>query len=221
MATQSSILAWKISWTEEPGGMQSIGSQRVRHDWTTNTHLHLQYQTSPRTQQGHRTLLSPVLQVSLRAAVAHFQGSPSLHPSPHHCRERKRSTPSLLWEQGQNQNWAVLTQFRWGLGHCSGHAVGRGSHMATSDPEGEHTSPSRDRPGEGGSWTDDGLPRGWKPQPPQGKVTVAPPMRLQVPLFKDSSLRYRTSGDEFAVTLTRPSYSSWRTMSNATASQTC
>ena len=37
MATHSSILAWKISWTEEPGGLQSMGSQRVRHDWVTNT----------------------------------------------------------------------------------------------------------------------------------------------------------------------------------------
>ena len=32
MATQSSILAWRIPWTEEPGGLQSMGSQRVRHD---------------------------------------------------------------------------------------------------------------------------------------------------------------------------------------------
>ena len=32
MATHSSILAWRISWTEEPGGLQSTGSQRVRHD---------------------------------------------------------------------------------------------------------------------------------------------------------------------------------------------
>ena len=32
MATHSSILAWKIPWTEERGGLQSIGSQRVRHD---------------------------------------------------------------------------------------------------------------------------------------------------------------------------------------------
>ena len=32
MATHSSILAWKIPWTEEPGGLQSLGSQRVRHD---------------------------------------------------------------------------------------------------------------------------------------------------------------------------------------------
>ena len=35
MATHSSLLAWKIAWTEEPGGLQSTGSQRVRHDWVT------------------------------------------------------------------------------------------------------------------------------------------------------------------------------------------
>ena len=33
MATHSSILAWRIPWTEEPGGLQFLGSQRVRHDW--------------------------------------------------------------------------------------------------------------------------------------------------------------------------------------------
>ena len=32
MATHFSILAWRIPWTEEPGGLQSIGSQRVRHN---------------------------------------------------------------------------------------------------------------------------------------------------------------------------------------------
>ena len=32
MATHFSICAWKISWTEEPGGLQSMGSQRVRHN---------------------------------------------------------------------------------------------------------------------------------------------------------------------------------------------
>ena len=35
MAIHSSILAWEISWTEEPGGLQSMGSQRVRHDLAT------------------------------------------------------------------------------------------------------------------------------------------------------------------------------------------
>ena len=41
MATPSSTLAWRIPWTEEPGGLQSMGSQRVGHDRATNTHTHV------------------------------------------------------------------------------------------------------------------------------------------------------------------------------------
>ena len=42
MTTHSSILVWRIPWTEEPGGQQSMGSQRVRHDWVTeHTLLHV------------------------------------------------------------------------------------------------------------------------------------------------------------------------------------
>ena len=37
IATHSSIQVWRISWTEEPGRLQSMGSQRVRHDWVTFT----------------------------------------------------------------------------------------------------------------------------------------------------------------------------------------
>ena len=37
MATHSSILAWRIPWTEEPGRLQSTGSQRVEHNWVTFT----------------------------------------------------------------------------------------------------------------------------------------------------------------------------------------
>ena len=36
LATYSNILAWIIPWTEDPGRLQSLGSQRVRHDWATN-----------------------------------------------------------------------------------------------------------------------------------------------------------------------------------------
>ena len=39
MATHSSILSWKIPWAEEPGGLQSMGSQRVGHDWATSLSL--------------------------------------------------------------------------------------------------------------------------------------------------------------------------------------
>ena len=38
MAIHSSILVWKIAWTEEPGGLQSMGFQRVGHTWVWLTH---------------------------------------------------------------------------------------------------------------------------------------------------------------------------------------
>ena len=37
IATHSSIIVWRIPWTEKPHGLQSTGSQRVEHDWVTNT----------------------------------------------------------------------------------------------------------------------------------------------------------------------------------------
>ena len=39
MAPHYSTLAWKIPWTEEPGGLQSMGSRRVRHNWATSLSL--------------------------------------------------------------------------------------------------------------------------------------------------------------------------------------
>ena len=39
MATHSNILAWRIPWTEEPGGLQSIGLQRVEHNWSDLTRI--------------------------------------------------------------------------------------------------------------------------------------------------------------------------------------
>ena len=41
MATYSNMLAWRIPWTEESGVLQSMRSQRVGHNWATNTHTHI------------------------------------------------------------------------------------------------------------------------------------------------------------------------------------
>ena len=41
MATHSSVLTWRIQWTEEPGGLQSMGSQRVGHDWSDSMCKHI------------------------------------------------------------------------------------------------------------------------------------------------------------------------------------
>ena len=48
MGTHGSILAWRIPWTEEPGGLQSMGSQRAGHDWSdlASTHLVLAIEIS-------------------------------------------------------------------------------------------------------------------------------------------------------------------------------
>ena len=52
MPTHSCILAWRIPWTEKPGGLQSMGSQRVGHNWVTNTFSsHAARGTSPTKDQ--------------------------------------------------------------------------------------------------------------------------------------------------------------------------
>ena len=47
MATHSSILAWRIPWTEDPGRLQSMGLQRVRHDWLTSLYIKVEILLSP------------------------------------------------------------------------------------------------------------------------------------------------------------------------------
>ena len=59
MATRSSILAWKIPWTEEPGGLQCVGWQRVRHDWVCmQIFFSLQSQYPQSIMATHFTILA-------------------------------------------------------------------------------------------------------------------------------------------------------------------
>ena len=58
MATHSSILAWRIPWTAEPGGLQSMGSQRVGHDWVTNTDINEALKRCCDTCCSHHVFLS-------------------------------------------------------------------------------------------------------------------------------------------------------------------
>ena len=82
MLTQSSILTWIISWTEDPGGPQSVGLQRVEHDWAKLI-------TLMRTElfclilflvvMGHVLHISPIRTLNPSAAS---HGSSSLIPAP-------------------------------------------------------------------------------------------------------------------------------------------
>ena len=69
LATHSSALAWRIPWTEEPGRLQSMVSQRVRHDWVTkcgHAHTHIQLLTvtpvllSPQPLASNNLLIFPI-----------------------------------------------------------------------------------------------------------------------------------------------------------------
>ena len=59
MATHSSTLAWRIPWMEEPAGLQSTGSQRVRHNWATSLSLFMLSQSkanaAPKCSLCHMT----------------------------------------------------------------------------------------------------------------------------------------------------------------------
>ena len=81
MATHSSILAWKIPWTEKPGGLQSMGSQRVRHSWSDLACMH-----QPSIQA--MTMFTNVLHISDQIR----SGTRSC-PTP--CDPMNHSTPGL------------------------------------------------------------------------------------------------------------------------------
>ena len=59
MATHFRILAWKIPWAENPGGLQSMGLQRVGHDWTLSTAIVFLWLLSTRRIES-RLLISPI-----------------------------------------------------------------------------------------------------------------------------------------------------------------
>ena len=80
MATHSRTLAWKIPWTEEPGSLQSMGSQRVRHDWASSAAA-----TAAKSLQSCPTLCDPI------------DGSPQGSPVPGILQARKYVRHYLQW----------------------------------------------------------------------------------------------------------------------------
>ena len=69
MTTHSTILSWRIPWTEEPGGLQSMGSQRVEHDLTTE-HARTQKYPLVRDKTFHGIFLEAVCNAILLEEIA-------------------------------------------------------------------------------------------------------------------------------------------------------
>ena len=106
MATHSSVLAWRIPWTEEPDRLQSIGSQRVGHDWSDLGHMHCAKHFFPFCASGTTsvrdnclTLMSWAFQkdedflITLEKAKLQQSGPQALATAMSHC-----PTWALLWQ---------------------------------------------------------------------------------------------------------------------------
>ena len=124
MATHSSIRAWKIPWTKEPGRLQSMGLQRVGHDWTTSLSLFTFPCTYvlcngtfqlPTTKADH--ILCPVTSVSLMWIVLATDVSKGLRSSRvtelallFHCHERNTSGVACWFKEAEEHvelGWSV------------------------------------------------------------------------------------------------------------------
>ena len=75
MATHSSNLAWKVPWTKEPGGLQSMGWQRVRHDWVhIQIFFSLQSQYPQSIMATHFTILAWTIPCTEEPSGLQFMG---------------------------------------------------------------------------------------------------------------------------------------------------
>ena len=66
MATHSRIPAWRIPWTEEPGGLQSMGSQRVKHNSVTHTFTFISSGHTEQLRRDSSKYIRTTVHISLR-----------------------------------------------------------------------------------------------------------------------------------------------------------
>ena len=100
MVTHPSILAWTISWTEEPGGLQSIGLQRVRYNWSDLACMHMQErrQSLDRAEQFQKrdqSCLALFIVLNIVGSVPQISVSCS-SPAPSGCHSRSPDAACVL-----------------------------------------------------------------------------------------------------------------------------
>ena len=74
MVTHASVLAWRIPWTEEPSGLQSMGLQRVRHDWTFFTEPAERVRLRPYSRRRNIALTSLWFQIRIQFLMRWWKG---------------------------------------------------------------------------------------------------------------------------------------------------
>ena len=130
MATHSSILAWRIPWTGEPGGLQSMGTQGVGHELATNTEIPRGLFLLGRPHRG-----SLQVGVGVTVCVESWPGPSwgsrllSSPPSPKPLSEGENVAREVgVWERGGTQNPSVLAEILSQIRK----ALESGSHITTS-----------------------------------------------------------------------------------------
>ena len=108
MATHCNILACEIPWREEPGGLQSVGSQRVGQDWATNTHTHTHI-----PHKGHTLGVFEQLKAVWNSSKA----------SPGELGQRRRGSAVWLWSHETSNIFAAHPPWnsnpsQWGQDPC-------------------------------------------------------------------------------------------------------
>ena len=92
MATCSSILVWTIPWTEEPGGLQSIGFRRVRHNWNDSACTHYLHMEHLKASYIQRTRVPSGHDCGFRAGTCKFSFHNTWGPLVHHTDNFRYST---------------------------------------------------------------------------------------------------------------------------------
>ena len=118
MATDSSILACRILWTERPGGLQSVWSQRVRHDWVTLTFIHFSQFISSRSGEMRLRCFSK------KAALycTRYPGHPALLMSREqanhvsHCSSFRSQKDRHRFGRGRKGSCVAPIRNGWSLG---------------------------------------------------------------------------------------------------------
>ena len=121
MATHSNILAWRIPWTEEPGGLQTMGWQWVRHHWPTNTFTLSKVHNSCRSVRQEKRKENNHIPCEIRPR--NHYGWPGVLPTFPPCNSDQAATLgkcSPWFKQGTDQlaEAGILTsRRRTGMGH--------------------------------------------------------------------------------------------------------
>ena len=136
MASHSSILAWKIPWTEEPGGLQSMWLQRIGHDWATEPEKAMATYSSTLAWKipfsegpgGLQSMGSPRIRHNWATSLSLFTFM--------HWRRKRQPTPVFLPRESQDRGawWAAVygvTQSRKWLKWLSSNSSRTTEHACT------------------------------------------------------------------------------------------